>query len=129
MHSIFKVDHECVKYFCPAESVAIDAEDEAEAEELDTSDDDEAMEINNKMPATSVPMETDATTRDENKDKPEQVVSSKTSGKAAPKVLPVASGLPQSREELESLIVAIHQTVNDSVLPRLNKCLTAKVLC
>uniref|UniRef100_A0A665TDQ2 UTP20 small subunit processome component n=1 Tax=Echeneis naucrates TaxID=173247 RepID=A0A665TDQ2_ECHNA len=38
----------------------------------------------------------------------------------------VASGLPQSKEELESLISAIHQTVNDSVLPRLHKCLTAK---
>uniref|UniRef100_A0A3B3Y953 Uncharacterized protein n=1 Tax=Poecilia mexicana TaxID=48701 RepID=A0A3B3Y953_9TELE len=47
--------------------------------------------------------------------------------KAAPTAPPVSSGLPQSREELESLMAAIHKTVNDSVLPRLNKCLTAKV--
>lgn len=43
------------------------------------------------------------------------------------KPVPVATGLPQSKEELESLISAIHQTVNESVLPRLHKCLTAKV--
>ena len=46
---------------------------------------------------------------------------------AAPKPIAVASGLPQSKDELESLITAIHATVNNSVLPRLNKCLTAKV--
>lgn len=48
---------------------------------------------------------------------------------AAPKAAAVTSGLPQSKEELESLISTIHQTVNDSVLPRLHKCLTAKVQC
>ncbi|KAM4523536.1 small subunit processome component 20 homolog [Fundulus diaphanus] len=108
-----------------AESVAIDVdnEDEAAAEELETSDDEEAMETEDK---TAVPMETEATTRGE-KDEAERASTSKTTTKAAPKVAPVASGLPQSREELESLIAAIHQTVNDSVLPRLNKCLTAKV--
>ncbi|XP_061106872.1 small subunit processome component 20 homolog isoform X1 [Conger conger] len=47
-----------------------------------------------------------------------------TSGRAVGKV---PSGLPQSREGLESLITSIHQTVTQSVLPKLHKCLTAKV--
>ncbi|MEQ2167506.1 hypothetical protein GOODEAATRI_004850, partial [Goodea atripinnis] len=117
------------KYFCPAGSAAMNAdnEDEAAVEELETSDDEQAMEIDGKAASTDVNMETDATTRRENEDTPEQAVTSKTAAKAAPKMIPVATGLPQSREELESLIAAIHQTVNDSVLPRLNKCLTAKV--
>ncbi|MEQ2190623.1 hypothetical protein XENOCAPTIV_002659 [Xenoophorus captivus] len=104
-----------------------DNEDEAAVEELETSDDEQAMEIDGKAASTDVNMETDATARRENENTPEQAVTSKTAAKAAPKMIPVASGLPQSREELESLIAAIHQTVNDSVLPRLNKCLTAKV--
>ncbi|XP_047246285.1 small subunit processome component 20 homolog isoform X2 [Girardinichthys multiradiatus] len=112
-----------------AESAAMNAdnEDEAAVGELETSDDEQAMEIDGKAASTDVHMETDATTRRENEDTPEQAVTSKTAAKAAPKMIPVASGLPQSREELESLIAAIHQTVNDSVLPRLNKCLTAKI--
>uniref|UniRef100_A0AAX7VDC5 UTP20 small subunit processome component n=1 Tax=Astatotilapia calliptera TaxID=8154 RepID=A0AAX7VDC5_ASTCA len=48
-------------------------------------------------------------------------------GNAAPKLSTAVSGLPQSAEELESLIGLIHQTVNESVLPRLHKCLNAKV--
>uniref|UniRef100_A0A4W6DX43 UTP20 small subunit processome component n=1 Tax=Lates calcarifer TaxID=8187 RepID=A0A4W6DX43_LATCA len=56
----------------------------------------------------------------------EEVATTKEKGPVAPKPAPVASGLPQSKEELESLISTIHQTVNDSVLPRLHKCLTAK---
>ncbi|XP_036433359.1 small subunit processome component 20 homolog [Colossoma macropomum] len=39
----------------------------------------------------------------------------------------VSSGLPQSKEELEALISSIHSTVSQSILPRLHKCLTAKV--
>ncbi|KAJ0012510.1 hypothetical protein NQD34_016844 [Periophthalmus magnuspinnatus] len=39
----------------------------------------------------------------------------------------IATGLPQTKEELECLIRAIHQSVNENVLPRLQKCLTAKV--
>ncbi|XP_038143159.1 small subunit processome component 20 homolog [Cyprinodon tularosa] len=111
-----------------AESVAMDAdnEDEAAADELDTSDDEEAMEIDDKPASTEVPVETDAATQAEKEDKPEKTAS-KAPTKPDPRMTPVATGLPQSREELESLIAAIHQTVNDSVLPRLNKCLTAKV--
>uniref|UniRef100_A0A8C7G8H9 UTP20 small subunit processome component n=1 Tax=Oncorhynchus kisutch TaxID=8019 RepID=A0A8C7G8H9_ONCKI len=36
------------------------------------------------------------------------------------------SGLPQSKAELEALITSIHATVQNAVLPRLHKCLTAK---
>ncbi|XP_017158268.1 small subunit processome component 20 homolog isoform X1 [Poecilia reticulata] len=98
-------------------SAAMDVEDEAEAIELDTSDDEEAMETDDKAASASVPMETKSAAR----------AASRISAKAAPTAPPVSSGLPQSREELESLMAAIHKTVNDSVLPRLNKCLTAKV--
>lgn len=117
-----------LQYLFPAESVAMDAdnEDEAAADELDTSDDEEAMEIDDKPASTEVPVETDAATQAEREDKPEKTAS-KAPTKPDPRMTPVATGLPQSREELESLIAAIHQTVNDSVLPRLNKCLTAKV--
>ncbi|XP_043964664.1 small subunit processome component 20 homolog [Gambusia affinis] len=101
-----------------AESVAMDVEDEAEAKELDASNDEEAMETDYKAASASVPMETESAT---------QATASRIPAKAAPTAPPVSCGLPQSREELESLMAAIHQTVNDSVLPRLNKCLTAKV--
>ncbi|XP_060746083.1 small subunit processome component 20 homolog [Tachysurus vachellii] len=39
----------------------------------------------------------------------------------------VSSGLPQSQEDLEALISSIHNTVTQSILPRLHKCLIAKV--
>ncbi|XP_076861032.1 LOW QUALITY PROTEIN: small subunit processome component 20 homolog [Brachyhypopomus gauderio] len=39
----------------------------------------------------------------------------------------VNSGLPRSREQLEALVSSIHNTVQKSILPRLHKCLTAKV--
>ncbi|KAM4569832.1 small subunit processome component 20 homolog [Odontesthes bonariensis] len=102
-----------------AVSVAVEAEeeDEAAADESDASDDD-AMEIDGRAASAAVSMETDATDAAATKTKAQQ---------ATPKLAAVASGLPQSREELESLISAIHQTVNNSVLPRLHKCLTAKV--
>lgn len=96
----------------------MDVEDEAEAKELDASDDEEAMETDDKAASASVPMETESAA---------QATASRIPAKAAPTAPPVSCGLPQSREELESLMAAIHQTVNDSVLPRLNKCLTAKV--
>lgn len=112
-------------YLHQAESVAIEADDEeqAAADESDASDDEEAMEV--ETAASDVPMETDTTSGEKN------AAAAEAKGPAAPKPMAVSiavsSGLPQSKEELESLISAIHQTVNNSVLPRLNKCLTAKV--
>ncbi|XP_074554208.1 small subunit processome component 20 homolog [Halichoeres trimaculatus] len=102
---------------------AADADDEeqAAAEESDASDEeDEAMEVDSKAAPSDTPMETD--TAKEAKDE-----VSKRAATAALKPTAAASGLPQSKEELESLISVIHTTVNNSVLPRLNKCLNAKV--
>ncbi|CAN9508305.1 unnamed protein product [Ophioblennius macclurei] len=104
-----------------AEAVAIEANEEEDADPSDD-DEEEEMEIDTKVTPADAPMETDqaeSTAKEE--------AASKDKGKPAPSVPAAASGLPQSREELEALIGAIHRTVNDSVLPRLQKCLTAKV--
>lgn len=106
----------------------MDAGDEEEDadEESDASDDEEPMEVDSKAPTADVPMEADTTTKEKD-DVPKEVATAEAKKPPVPKPLPVFSGLPQSKEELESLISAIHQTVNASVLPRLQKCLTAKV--
>ncbi|XP_045928602.1 small subunit processome component 20 homolog, partial [Micropterus dolomieu] len=108
-----------------AVSVAVEADDEeqAAADESDASDDDEeAMEVDGNTAPSAVPMET-TTINVISK----EAATAGAKGPAVPEPTAVASGLPQSKEELESLISAIHQTVNNSVLPRLHKCLTAKV--
>lgn len=108
-------------------SVAVEADDEeqAAADESDASDDDEeAMEVDGNTAPSAVPMET-TTINVISK----EAATAGAKGPAVPEPTAVASGLPQSKEELESLISAIHQTVNNSVLPRLHKCLTAKVQC
>uniref|UniRef100_A0A3Q1ECN8 UTP20 small subunit processome component n=1 Tax=Acanthochromis polyacanthus TaxID=80966 RepID=A0A3Q1ECN8_9TELE len=120
----FHFDHQTLSKEIEAAKAREDDEDEAPADELDSSDDEEAMEVDSKAAATDVPMETADGERNGSSG---EVAATKTKQQAAPKPAPVASGLPQSREELESLIGAIHQTVNNSVLPRLHKCLTAKV--
>ncbi|XP_067437955.1 small subunit processome component 20 homolog [Thunnus thynnus] len=118
-----------------AGSVAMDAgdeeeaagdEEEAAAEESDASDDEEPMEVDSKTSTSDVPMETDTTDREKDGVSKEEATA-KAERPPAPKPVVAASGLPQSKEELESLMSAIHQTVNDSVLPRLQRCLTAKV--
>lgn len=108
----------------------VDADDDGEvaAEESDASDDEEAMEVDGKAAPPDVPMETDTTTGKKDVVSKE-AATTEAKKPAAPEPTAVASGLPQSKEELESLISAIHQTVNNSVLPRLHKCLTAKVRC
>uniref|UniRef100_A0A667ZW64 UTP20 small subunit processome component n=1 Tax=Myripristis murdjan TaxID=586833 RepID=A0A667ZW64_9TELE len=89
-------------------------------------DDEDAMETDDNATAADVAMET--VTADGEKD----AVPMETGGggeakkAAAPKVPPVPSGLPQSKEELDFLISSIHRTVNNTVLPSLHKCLTAK---
>ncbi|XP_059182433.1 small subunit processome component 20 homolog [Centropristis striata] len=112
-----------------AASVVVEADEEelAAADESDASDDEEeAMEVDSKAAPSDVPMETSTTTGE--KDVPsEEAATSEAKGPAAPKPCVVSSGLPHSKEELESLISAIYQTVNNSVLPRLQKCLNAKV--
>ncbi|KAL7370997.1 hypothetical protein ABVT39_016013 [Epinephelus coioides] len=112
-----------------AESVAVDVDDEeqAAADESDASDDEEeAMEVDSETAPSEVPMET-VTTSGEKDVASKEAATVDAKGPAAPKSTTVASGLPQSTEELESLISAIHTTVNNSVLPRLHKCLNAKI--
>lgn len=108
-----------------AGSVAMDADEEQPAaEESDASDDEEAMEVDGAAAPSDLSMETDTTVADKVS---EEAAASGVKCPAAPKPTAVSSGLPQSKEELESLIDAIHKTVNNSVLPRLHKCLNAKV--
>ncbi|XP_075867628.1 small subunit processome component 20 homolog [Nelusetta ayraudi] len=114
----FHFDHQTLSREMEAakarDAVAVTEDDHPPlADESDASDDDEAMEVAGEAAAaaaSSAPMEVDG-------------VSKEVKRPAAP----VSSGLPQSREELESLISLIHGTVNNSVLPRLHKCLNAKV--
>lgn len=83
------------------------------------------MEIDGKAAAATVSMEVDNV--EDNKGVSEDAAAAKNKKAAPVKPSVGVSGLPQSQEELEYLIKTIHQTVNDSVLPRLQKCLTAKV--
>lgn len=105
----------------------MDADDEEPpgADESDESEDEEAMEVDGKAAASDAPMEIDAVVAE--KAAIAEEASTKAKGPAAPKPIQVSSGLPQSKEELESLISVIHEAVNNSVMPRLHKCLTAKV--
>ncbi|XP_071756588.2 small subunit processome component 20 homolog isoform X1 [Centroberyx gerrardi] len=104
-----------------------DDEQEAAAGESGESDDEDAMEVDNKTAAPDAAMETDTAEGEKVVVSMETGTSDTKAAVAAPKQPAVPSGLPQSKEELESLISSIHRTVHDSVLPRLQKCLTAKV--
>ncbi len=86
------------------------------------------MEVDGKAAPSDDHMETETT--DGEKDAvSKETATTRAKVPAASRPIAVASGLPQSRDELESLISSIHETVNNSVLPRLQKCLTAKVQC
>lgn len=92
-----------------SEPVAVEEEakdEETETAEMDESDDEDAMDT-----------ETQASVKAK-EGKESQV-------KKAPPV--VSSGLPQSQQDLEALISTIHQTVTQRILPKLHKCLIAKV--
>ncbi|XP_061662596.1 small subunit processome component 20 homolog [Syngnathoides biaculeatus] len=83
----------------------------------------EAMDIDGELPAKTATVETPGEVN--------VVASKKTTVKAktppAPKPVAVSCGLPQSKEELELLMSTIQESVTGSVLPRLHKCLNAKV--
>lgn len=108
-------------------SAAMEADDEEQAAADESDDDEEAMEVEGKTDPSDVPMETDTNSGENG------VVSKKAATPVAkvpalaPPPMAVSSGLPQSTEELGTLISAIHQTVTNSVLPRLHKCLNAKI--
>lgn len=100
-----------------------EAEDEAaETMDMDESDAEDAMETDEAGAAVSTA--TDAETKCPAKPK-ESKESKESQMKKVPPV--VSSGLPQSERDLEALISSIHHTVTQSVLPKLHKCLTAKV--
>lgn len=106
----------------------VEAEEEKQPES-DASDDEEPMEVDGKAAQGDVPMETDSAvvagvSKKAASGGAERAAAPKP---AAPKPNAVYSGLPQSKGELEALIETIYNTVNNSVLPRLHRCLTAKV--
>lgn len=96
-------------------------EDEAaETAETDESDAEDAMETEDAAASTATDV-MDTETQGSVKSKKGKESQAKTT----PPV--VSSGLPQSQEDLETLLASIHNTVTKSVLPKLHKCLTAKV--
>ncbi|XP_034018840.1 small subunit processome component 20 homolog isoform X2 [Thalassophryne amazonica] len=103
---------------------AADEEENGGAEgELHASDEEDDMEVDSKATPSDVPMETNNAFREkDDTSKEAAAVKHEVS-----KYVAGASGLPQSKEELEWLLATIHKTVHDTVLPRLHKCLTAKV--
>uniref|UniRef100_A0A3Q2YK22 UTP20 small subunit processome component n=1 Tax=Hippocampus comes TaxID=109280 RepID=A0A3Q2YK22_HIPCM len=83
----------------------------------------EPMEIDGKTSLQAVAVETP----DEGQVSSKKATAAKAKKPPAPKPVAVSCGLPQSQQELESLINTIQQSVTSSVLPRLQKCLNAKV--
>lgn len=98
--------------------------DEEEQLESDASDDEEPMEVDGKPTQPDIPMETNSAVGE---GVSKEAASRGAQRATASKPAAAHSGLPHSKDELEALIKAIHNTVNNSVLPRLHKCLTAKV--
>ncbi|KAG7320342.1 hypothetical protein KOW79_016195 [Hemibagrus wyckioides] len=98
-------------------------EGEEEEEHAEVMDSDES-DMEDAMDADAVATATDEMDTGEGEAaKPKEVAEAKPK-----RMRPViSSGLPQSQEELEALISSIHNTVTQSVLPRLHKCLIAKV--
>ncbi|KAF3859484.1 hypothetical protein F7725_021883 [Dissostichus mawsoni] len=93
-------------------SAAMEADDEeqAAADESEASDDEEAMEVEGKTDPSDVPMEMD-TNSGENGVVSKKAATPVAKVPAAPPPMAVSSGLPQSTEELGTLISAIHQTI------------------
>ncbi|XP_048012718.1 small subunit processome component 20 homolog isoform X1 [Megalobrama amblycephala] len=101
-------------------SVVVEEEEAEAAETMDTdeSDAEDAMETDEAEAVVSTVM--DAETEDPAKPKGKE--------SQVKKVAPVVnSGLPQSKQDLEALVSSIHHTLIQTVLPKLHKCLTAKV--
>ncbi|XP_077399499.1 small subunit processome component 20 homolog [Vanacampus margaritifer] len=102
-----------------AASTVMDVEDEAAAEQSEASNAEEAMEIDGELPPKAA--------ADERQVSSVKTTTAKVKKPAAPKNMAVSCGLPQSKQELELLIRNIQESVTSSVLPRLHKCLNAKV--
>ncbi|XP_028810161.1 small subunit processome component 20 homolog [Denticeps clupeoides] len=118
-HESLSKEIEAAKNKKDADVIALEEEREEEDRDSEDSDDEEAMETNSteNKDTEGAAMETESGT--------DGTAVSTQKTKEVPPV--VCSGLPQSREDLEVLISTIHHTVTQSILPRLHKCLTAKV--
>ncbi|XP_023672630.2 small subunit processome component 20 homolog isoform X2 [Paramormyrops kingsleyae] len=120
----FHFDHQTMsKEIEAAKSKEADGEEDEElAMDTGESDIEEAVEAD--VPET-VAMETETAKTDCGSTK----LTSKppTSAMTAQPVKTVPTGLPQSREELEVLITSIHHTVTEKIMPKLHKCLTARL--
>ncbi|XP_029455579.1 small subunit processome component 20 homolog [Rhinatrema bivittatum] len=121
----FHFDHETLQNQLEAvqdgkrtRDIELDAEDEAMDLELDGEEEkgegEKALDEKEDPGETGLPQqETDLVAAEESRDI-----------QKAPKSF---SSLPRNKEELEDLIQHIQQTVTDNILPKLQKCLTAKV--
>ncbi|XP_077566014.1 small subunit processome component 20 homolog [Stigmatopora nigra] len=90
------------------------SEDEKSEDEKseDDQDEEEAMESESELPAE--------TEKSDKKVKKAKKTPTAMNG-------PISSGLPQSKEDLELLIHTVQENVTNNILPRLHKCLNAKV--
>ncbi|XP_048124200.1 small subunit processome component 20 homolog [Alosa alosa] len=96
-----------------------DDEEEADEEDSEDSDGEDAMEpVSTEGDAVAMETEDSATKPDV------QQKEAESKKKSTPTV---CTGLPQSVQDLEALIGTVHHSVTQSILPRLHKCLTAKV--
>ncbi|MBN3303699.1 UTP20 protein, partial [Amia calva] len=92
--------------------------------DIDPEVEDEAMESGDSD--AEEPMETVAD-RVEKTDTPTEEIVPPVEGALVETPKKGCTGLPRTKEELETLIQSIHNTVTISVLPKLQKCLTARV--
>ncbi|XP_061617524.1 LOW QUALITY PROTEIN: small subunit processome component 20 homolog [Phyllopteryx taeniolatus] len=124
----FHFDHETLTREMEAanarEAASTVMEQEAAPEQSEADDDEEAVEIDSELPPKAVTMETSDEVKVVTAEKGTVV---KAKRPPAPKPVAVSSGLPQSKEELELLMSTIQESVTGRVLPRLHKCLNAKV--
>ena len=111
----------------PAERAAAAVAAQSDGQETAVEDEEVAMETDGKAEANDVAMETDEEVDDSDEEDDEAVAAAKPKKKKEARADPVASGLPKNKAELESLIRNIHKSVQTNILPRLHKCLTAKV--
>ncbi|XP_030197933.1 small subunit processome component 20 homolog isoform X1 [Gadus morhua] len=109
-------------------AAAVAAQSDGQETAVAVEDEEVAMETDGKAEASDVAMETDEGDDDDSDEEADEAVAAaKPKKKKEARADPVASGLPKNKAELESLIRNIHKSVQTNILPRLHKCLTAKV--
>ena len=122
----------CCGICCHADVLCFDtvaAEEEVDEEEADEaesedSDGEDAVE-SHSTDATQTEGDAVAMETEDSANRPDSQQKEAGSKKRATPT--VCTGLPRSVQDLEALIGTVNHTVTQSVLPRLHKCLTAKV--